>query len=205
MRNYCARMLLVMLTLAGWSVQVARAQHAAPPPPGKLAVLNIVDLFDRLDEKKAIDGQIESMKRELSDKIEKKKADLEKAQKELEAAGKMFKPDSAEIKKQQDELVNRSMELQILTQVSQKQLLIELNTQKVHLYRKINDAIADYARANGIAMVFAEDDPPVAEGQTAEGLQAIISLRKVLYADARFDITRAIVEKMNKDYLLGAK
>jgi Skp family chaperone for outer membrane proteins len=92
------------------------------------------------------------------------------------------------------------MELQSFGSFAQKKLFIEQRLYTTTLYRKINDAIAKYAAANGIAIVFVADSANVERATTPEGLQAAINTRKILYADASFDITAKITQTMNTEY-----
>jgi Skp family chaperone for outer membrane proteins len=68
------------------------------------------------------------------------------------------------------------------------------------LYKKINDAVAEYARVNGIGLVLIADNAEMEKIQTPEVLQALVSTRKVLYYDGSYDITAAVLTKMNTEF-----
>jgi hypothetical protein len=104
----------------------------------------------------------------------------------------------------QDELLEKSMNLQAYTQASQQKLFLELRLKTAYIYRKMNETIESYCQANGIALVFVADNLNLNDVKTQQELQARVSLRKLVYFHPAFDITRAIRERMNTDYKLGA-
>ena len=179
-----------------------RAAPAASPPPTKLAVVNVVDLFDQLLEKKAADLDIEKMKNNYDDQSRKMQAALEASRQGLQGA---FSPGSADYRQKQDELLQKAVDLQNFSGFAQQKLFLELRIRTADIYRKINEAIAKYAAANGIALVFVADKSSVDNAATQEQLQAMVTVRKILYFHPDFDITGKIVLMMNTEYQLGQK
>ena len=172
---------------------------AVSPPPTKLAVVNIVTLFADLLEKKSADADIEKMKGDLEVDGRKRQAelsDMEKALNQL-AAG------TADYQKAQEDLLKKTMDLQTFNNYAQQRLFIELRVRTAALYRKINDAVAKYAAANGIALVFVADNPNMEKAATQEALMGMISTRKILYNHPDFDITSKIKQMMNTEFTLG--
>ena len=177
------------------------APAGAAPPPTKLAVVNIVDLFDHLDEKAAADAAIDKMRSDFAAESQKRQKEIEDLNKSLD----MFKPGTAEYKERQDDLLMKTMQLQAFGQFAQNKLFLELRIRTADLYSKINKAVADYSQANGIALVFVADDLNVGAAKSQEQLQAMVTLRKLIYFHPNFDITMSIRNKMNADYAAGPK
>ena len=115
------------------------------PPPTKLAVVNIVHLFDSLDQKADADGEITKTRNAIAEKTRKMTDEVTKLDNELKDP-KLFAAGSAEYKKMQDDLLQKSMELQVYTQVSQQQLFLELRLKTMELYNKMNAAIEAHFR-----------------------------------------------------------
>lgn len=181
---------------------ITRGQAAGSnPPPTKLAVVNIVDLFESLNEKLAADSDLQKMKNGFSDDAQKMQKDLDDLQKAVDSPA--FKKDSTEYKTQLDDLLKKGMEIQAFGQYAQNKLFIETRIRTASLYNKINDAVAAYSQANGIALVFVADNINVDNAKSQEMLQAMVTNRKLLYAHPSFDITRAIRDKMNAEYGAG--
>jgi Skp family chaperone for outer membrane proteins len=193
-------LLAVALVLAG--AMLARAQTPAgnaAPPPTRIAVVNIVDLFDGLLEKANADTEIDNMKQKFDADGRKQQAALETLQNDL----KNYNPNSAQYKQTQDDLLQKSIALQTFSQFAQQKLLLELRLRTADLYRKINESVAAYAQANGIAMVFVADNINLEAARSQEQLQAMVTIRKVLYVHPTFDITTQIKQKLNAEYQLG--
>jgi Skp family chaperone for outer membrane proteins len=184
----------------------AAAVPAAPAttklPPTKLAVVNIVELFENLKEKTAADDAIETMKKNFEQESRKKQSDLDLAADNLD---KTYKRGTDAYRKAQEDLMRRKAQKDTEDRVNQELLFVELRVRTADLYRKINEAVAAYAQANGIALVFVADNPNVEGVRTQEQLQAMVTVRKVLYADPSFDITKAILTKMNTEFELGSR
>jgi Skp family chaperone for outer membrane proteins len=171
--------------------------------PSKLAVVNIVELFDSLDEQRDAQRDIENMKNTFAKEVDKRKTELERLEKDLQDPSGI-RPESAEFRRMQDELLEKSMNLQAYTQASQQKLFLELRLKTAYIYRKMNDTIERYCQQNGIALVFVADTMNLGDVKTQQELQARVSLRKLVYFHPRYDITRAIREQMNPDFKLGA-
>jgi Skp family chaperone for outer membrane proteins len=192
---------------AGVRAQTPPAATPAAPapaklPPTKLAVVNIFELFENLKEKTAADDAIDTMKKNFEQESRKRDSELDLAAKNLETT---YKRGTDAYRKAQEDLLRRGMQKKADDQVNQELLFNELRVRTADLYRKINEAVADYARANGIALVFVSDNPNLEGVRTQEQLQAMVTVRKVLYADTSFDITKPILAKMNTEYELGSR
>src|SRR6185295_16200837 len=135
--------------------QTPAAVAPAGPPPTKLAVVNIVELFDKLDEKAAADAEIDTMKKayEQADRTWQTKIDLA-----IENLDKTFRRGTAEFRVKQEEILAMQVQQELERQVNQKKLFLELRLRTADLYNRINEAVAAYSVANGIALVFVADN-----------------------------------------------
>jgi Skp family chaperone for outer membrane proteins len=199
---------LLILGLAGLARGQATARGtagapaAASPPPTKLAVVNVVELFDGLTEKTDADKTIDKMKTDYEEQSRKMKAAIDASQQALTSS---YKPGSAEFRQAQDDLLKKAMELQSFNSFAQQKLFLELRVRTADIYRKINEAVAKYAAANGIALVFVADNSSVDNASTQEQLQAMVTVRKILYFHPDFEITSKIKQMMNTEYELAKK
>jgi outer membrane protein len=199
-KTFCSA-LAILVAAAAMSPASSRGQAApaaANPPPTKLAVVNIVRLFEDLLEKSAADASIDKMRREFADQAQKQQKTIEDLQKQFE--NPPFKTNSPEYKAMQDDLLMKGMQLQSFSQFAQNKLFMERRIRTADIYSKMNAAVEEYAKANGIALVFVADDLNVGAAKTEEQLQAMVTLRKLVYFHPSFDITVAIRNKMNGEY-----
>src|SRR4051812_424478 len=95
---------LVVMTLAMGAASRGQTPPAGGtnPPPTKLAVVSIVNLFDALDEKADADTRIDQMKKTYENESRTLQQALEEMQKEIESP-KLFAKGSPEYKKLQDD------------------------------------------------------------------------------------------------------
>jgi Skp family chaperone for outer membrane proteins len=185
---------------AGGAAAASRAAPAATtPPPTKLAVVNIVNLFAGLREKEVGDADIDKMRADFETQGLKLKKEMEDLDKQLPALA----VGSEDFQKVQDTLLKKTMEYQSFGNFAQQKIFIELSVRTKAIYRKINDAVAKYAAANGIALVFVADNSNMEKADTQEKLMGMITTRKVLYFHPDFDITNTIKQMMNTEYNLG--
>jgi Skp family chaperone for outer membrane proteins len=203
-KSFLAVTLLAGMTLMA-RAQVTAAPAATParagattPPPSRMAVVNVVLLFEKLLEKSAADTDLANMKKKTSEEITAKQAELTSLQKKMET----FKEDSDEYRQRQEELLGKAMELEVFTKVAEAKYVNETHLRTKDLYRKINAAIADYSKQQGIAMVFVADNIDLDKLRSPEQFQAIVTTRKILYYNDSYDITIALVTKMNTDFSL---
>jgi Skp family chaperone for outer membrane proteins len=177
------------------------APAASNPPPTKLAVVNVVELFDNLLEKTAADTDIDTMKRGF----EKQNLDMQKVIEDKQKGLASYKAGTEEYRRAQEELLQKASELQTFGNYAQQRLLLELSIRTKDIYRKILDSVAKYSAANGIALVFVADNPNMDNARSQDELKSMVSLRKILYFHPDFDITSKIKQMMNTEYELGKK
>ncbi len=197
---------LVVALAAAVSVPHAAAQAAAPtapaaPPPTRIATINIVNVFNSLNQKKDGDREIELLAQDLTKQRTAKEDEVKALQQELKEA---YNPDSAIYKETQDKLLLKAMELSAFQQYMEQKVTLEQRSRTIVIYRAINDAIKTYAQANGIALVLVADDADLSDARTPGELLSRITVRKVIYAVPELDITAAIIDRMNTDYKLHA-
>jgi len=187
---------LTLSVLTGSLAYKALAQAPAPAPtPTHLAVINIVRVFAGLDEKKDGDREIEDLGKQINTDRRKKEDALKLLNDNLNSG--TFRQDSPEYKKQQDEVLQASMELQTFLSYSEQKLVMMQLLKTKSIYRSMNDAIKKYAESHGIALVFVTDDADFAGIKDVRELTSRIAMRKVVYAHPDYDITNKIIEAMN--------
>ncbi len=190
--------LAAALLLTAGLVRIAAADNTSAPPPTRLATINIVHVFDALNEKVAGDSEIEQLNKDLTDQRRKIEESIEKIKGEM----KDYKAESPEFKDASERLLKKGMEVETFARFQQQKLLLERRIKTASLYRRINAAVEQYSKANGIALVLVTDDADIAGARTTEELLSRITIRKVIYAHESLDISDKIIEKMNTEYKL---
>ncbi|HUO10714.1 MAG TPA: OmpH family outer membrane protein [Phycisphaerae bacterium] len=178
--------------------------QTATPAPRVLAVININKVFSSLNEKIDGDASIKQMADQFQADQQKREQELEKIAGQLRD-DTLFKTDSPEYRNLQDKALQMKSEYDANANMAQQKLLIEQRLKTIQIYRRMNDAIKQYAESKGIGLVLVADDINFDAAQTIEGVTQRIANRKVIYAHPDYDITQQIIEKMNADYKLGNK
>jgi Skp family chaperone for outer membrane proteins len=189
------KLLAVTLLGVALSVSMSSAPAANEPPPVRIAVVNIVTVFNKLDVKKAGDSEIELLGKKLEDERRGKEDELTNLKKEVLS----YDVNSPEYKDTQEKMIRKAMDLQSFSRYMEQKVLLETRLRTAAIYRSMNKAIADFSREKGIGLVLATDDPDLSNARSQEELLAKITVRKVIYFHESFDITNAIVDKMNTD------
>jgi Skp family chaperone for outer membrane proteins len=193
-KKLTATLTLTALTLFG-SLSLAQPAPAGPAPT-RLAAINIIKTFNALHEKEASDKEIETMGKQINDERKKK----EKIVESLREGLKMVDAKSNDYKRQQDEILQAAIDLQVFMSVSEQRVLIATRLKTEALYKKMMDAIERHCKANGIAMVFVIDDADLSTARSNDEMKARITMRKLVYAHPSYDITHAITTSMNTEY-----
>jgi Skp family chaperone for outer membrane proteins len=180
------------------------AQPARPATHNALAVVDIAKVFGSLNEKLADDSAIDAETKQVNEEKGKREQQLEDLQNQLKN-DQLFKQDSPEYQKLQDDAMQKSFELDAYLKAQEQKLLMEQRLKTIQIYRAMNDAIQQFAENNGIGIVLVADGVDFSRATTTEAVQQRIALRKVVYAHPDFDITQKIIEKMNADFRLGSK
>ena len=198
---------LAALMLAGGvslRMTVAQAQPAEKAPT-QLAVVDIVKLFAKLDEKRKGDDEIKRLDKELDDQRRQMEESLQKKSDALRPDGGLFSRGTPEYKQAEEQLLEDTMKYKAFMAVADAKRMMLRRLKTVEIYRKINTAIEKYAKANGIAIVFCVDELEFEGMSDISAINgAILTQRKIMYAHPNFDITQKLVLAMNAEYTHGA-
>jgi Skp family chaperone for outer membrane proteins len=179
----------------------AQAQGQSASRPMVLAVVNLAQVFDRLNEKADNAQELDRLTDQLNKEQSKRKDEIDRLTKNLDLT---FKAGSPEYQAAQDDILQKAMQFQAQGQFAQQKLAMEERIRYVRLYTNVVKAVTEYAKATGIVMVFSADDADFTGARTREDVLNRIATRKVIYADPAYDITGKIIEKMNTEYRVGA-
>lgn len=190
-RHFAAALMLLAASCA-WAQD---GENAAPPPPQRVAVVDMQAAFDQLDEKKAIEqeqrAQIELLqigKRERAEEVKGLEEEL------------MLLADGPGRDVKQDALIEKAAHLEAWMKLQQRRVTTEVKLKLEGMQRKMLDAIEAVAQEEGYDLVISKQAqlnlPPAAGQQVTSATSVMI----VLFASDRADITPQIIARMNNDY-----
>ena len=185
---------------AGLLIRSGQAANKVSPAPTRVAVVDMVKVFNDYERTKEVNKRLakrqEEMKakrKELIDKIEAVKAELEN-----------FQPDSKDYYERQKKLFKLSVELKSYTQVATEDIKREFRLMTEDIYKQIVDAVGDVARTTGYDLVLYLDAVKI-RGDSFPALLEKIRQRKVIYSSKNIDITKSVLNYLNQKYKLENK
>lgn len=188
---------VAIVAAAGMTGLVNLYGQGAAAKPVSVAVVDIQDVFNNLEERSALEARIQSRISELQQWEQEQKKKISRLQNDLEIMSK----DSPNYQKTQNQLRDAVIQIQVKTKVAQQELEQEKALQLERLYRKTLDSgIEPIAKQAGFDMVLLKDELPNLTNANQQQIAAVIQVRKLLYADDALDITDRVKQRMNNQY-----
>ena len=186
--------LVVGVTL-GVAINHVTAQQKEPPPPARVAVVDIGHLFMNYMKAReyANTQQAESQRLQAEDAA--KRQAIEKADNML----KELKPGTADYEKQEDQVERMATEYrnwQAMISARHQRLSVQRSKE---MYDDIVKATAEVARGAGCNLVMTKD-PVEIGGRSMEEFLDQLSRRRILYTADNLDITPAVLDQLNNTY-----
>ena len=191
-----AILMSAMALCAGGIMSPAAANAASI----KLAVVDLGKLTSQLTEQSADQQIMQSRLTQFKQEVDTRKMAIQKLEEPLNPQSVIaLKPGTPEYKAQRNKLLKASLKLQVFEQFTQDRLKIKQRMLTADIYRDVNAAVAQYAKAHGIDMVLVTHKFDYNVTST-RALMLQIANRAVLYHDSAVDITPALVRIMNQAY-----
>jgi len=194
--------LMLLGVLAAWGA-AARASAAAQARanPTAVAVVNLEDLINGLDQFTTMEQRIQPYVNGLQAELDTLIQQLQDKQAEIELA-------PAEQSELTTQLRRDFRKLEAVVgqrqQINQQLINLRIGDELSNIYDKIRATIDDVANREGYGLVVVDDRgvniPP---NMDAERVQAFISRKRILYASGEVDITERLIARMNADFQAG--
>jgi Skp family chaperone for outer membrane proteins len=190
---------LFLLSIVGIASPL-QAQAQSP----KIAIVSPHRIFKQMAEKKDLDQKIEN-------DFNKSKADLAaKAQtiKDLIGQRGQIKPDHPQYRDLSVKIDQMQAEFEVMQKVAQQQAERSQKIELVHIYREIEEAVAEEATSGKIDLVITDtrrDIPDNVEGVPLATLDQFLSQRNVLFASKPVDITELVLTRLDRKYAAAKK
>jgi Skp family chaperone for outer membrane proteins len=189
--------LAALIAVAG-VMSVTLYVTAAPENPAgtlRLAVLDFKRLLDGYEKMSAYQKEIKEEQTAFQDEGVKRDKEIQ----DLEAKLAMHTPGSKAAQDTEKEINTRKAEFETWKQVRLKEILLRERDVIREIYGDVEKTTAEFAKANGISMIFKEERMEV-NVQSARELDFRITLRKVLYWSPELDVTGRVVDALNDSY-----
>ena len=196
LRNRLAILSLVMIAITLGTVVGVGAQGMTAARPTKVAVVDVLKVFNGLQEKSQIEADIRTRGEKLRQEEETRRKELMDLQNDL----KILAPETQAYTQKTDQIKAKLIELRVWSEMQGEGLKSESSIQLANLYRKMLDTIGRVAKENGYDVVLYKEQEPDFQNVKAEAINQMIQLRKVLWSAEDLDLTDQAVTRMNNEY-----
>lgn len=176
--------------------QSQAAEGAASPTP---TVIGVVDMYKVLNESKMYKDLKDELHKGAASKREeaqRRRQEADMAQKTMEA----FNRRAPQFREKFKAFVDAAVDYNAYVKLSQAEQILLLNKGTWQVYQSILEVVSEVAEERGIDLVIYMDDfePDLEDTQR---LMAQIRQRKVLHRSPRLDLTTAVRERFDQNYL----
>lgn len=173
------------------------ATPAAAPaaPTGRIAVCDIVDVFNNYQRAKDLTAQLNERRQAIKAESDKRNKAIDVLRQELEA----YKKGSPKYKQTFSQITWQTIEAKAYLQYQDALALREHRQLTQEMYQEITKMIARVAKQRGFDLVLHREPEDLTTESTTEMLRQIHS-RKVLYAAETLDVTESVLASLNQAY-----
>jgi Skp family chaperone for outer membrane proteins len=189
------------LAVAGWfSVAQATNARGVVASPSSVAVVKLVELLEGLDERTAMEADLDKIIAERQTQIDELNTQLETLQSDLE----ILRPGTAAYQDKARQLLEIRSLRETRFKVLQEIIAIEKGRMLREIYANVTDSVAEIAQRQGYDVVLVDDaEGDIPEGATERQVLGLISARRVLFAGTTLDITSQVRTYMNNAFQAG--
>lgn len=195
-RKYLLPLSLVMALVTFSAVLGAGAQTLTTARPTKVAVVDVLKIFNGLQEKAQIEADMRTKSEQLQKEEQTRRQELQDLQNDL----KILAPDTQAYTQKTEQIKSKVIELRVWSEIQADGLKSESSLQLAGLYRKMVQSIGKVAKENGYDLALYKEQQPDFENVKAEAINQLIQLRKLLWSADDLDITDQVITRMNNEY-----
>jgi len=173
----------------------ARTILELPTRPPIVATVDLERLFNNLDLRQSGEDRVAEIGAKFDEQLEELRGRIESLQADLEN----FEQGGDDWLRINDTVQSTISEYRAIEQYAQLKIEAERSKTMKSVYETIKTEIASFAAAQTppIDFVLIDDTVPELEPSTADAMLKQISARRMVYATRQFDITEAVLARMN--------
>jgi Skp family chaperone for outer membrane proteins len=178
-------------------IRSGNAAQKNSPVPTKVAVVDIVKVFNDYQRTKEINERLNKEQVELQNQRKQKIDRVEALKAQLDS----LHPDSKDYYQREKELLELSIELKNFTDIKAEEVKREFRVMTEDIYGEMIKTIESVAKDAGYDLVLYLDLMDI-HGDSFPALLEKIRERKVLYSTKEIDITQNVLDNLNQTYKL---
>ena len=174
----------------------AGAANMLAAQPTKIAIVDVIKVRNGLNEAKVISAEIEAKLQKYEQEHKGRLEEIESLREDLS----ILTPDSEAFDEKQRQLLAKTVEAKTWQEVAKVEITHEHTIQLESLFRQIVQASTDIATLHGYDMVLSQEREINFRNAKPKEIDALISLRKILWSRDEMDVTEQVIQKMNNDF-----
>ena len=171
---------------------------AAIAPCTRVAVVDIVKVFDSFEQTAVLNKKLDAYSKELYDDFDKRSKEADAEQKALEA----FAPDSAEYFKQNEKVKQKLFENEVWRRIKGDSIADSHKRWIVRTYQLMRAEIEKVAKAHNVDIVLTQESPDSLKNNPGDSKAVVAQIlnTKVMYAAPELDISTEVLPNLNADF-----
>jgi len=161
----------------------------------EIAVLNVARIFEKYEMTRDLESLFDQARRAAADEADQRRAKTEQLRKALSA----FDPGSEDYLRREQEADRADLEFQVWSKATERRLKGDHLRWMKQIYHNTQDVIAQIAKERGLDLVLTYDEL-TDDAPDSVALRQQILLQKVIYHNAKNDITDEVLRRLNEAY-----
>lgn len=192
-----ATALVAWVTVTAVNQATAQNRPAGAGPATRLAVVDIVRVFDTFEQTVVLNKKLDAHTRQLSEEAERRAREAQAEQDALQA----FAPDSADWYKQNEKVKRMVFENEVWRQLERESIAESHKRWVLRTYQMMVTEIEKVAKAHGVDVVLTREHLKADVGDSKALLAQILNI-KVVYADSspHIDLTEEVLANLNAEF-----
>jgi Skp family chaperone for outer membrane proteins len=190
-KQITAGLVIAIIFIGAYQVGTLDAQSAAAP--AKIGVVNVTDVLENSQKHKDWQEKMQKERAQMENEFAKLKAEMEAMQANL----KILSPGSADYLKTQSELLEKKAVMQAKDEFYRSKVEVEMQQWTESLYQKMLTVVEQVAKQKGLDMVISDESLDL-PAPSLRDFMLTIKTKKMLYHNANYDMTTAVLEALNK-------
>jgi len=186
--------LAAALVVLGFA-QSLRAQVGGTPPTGRIACVDVVQVFNEFQRQKDLTEEMRELQDRLNEENKQRRQKIDALQAEIDK----LDPDDPAYVTRMREMLAMQIDYKNWVDLKQADMSREVGVWSVRIYREILKAVEELARRDGYDLVLYRGQfEPVS--MDPDQIKEQIRSNHLLYASPSVDITQVVTDKLNRDY-----
>lgn len=183
------------------SIQAKETGAATASSKGlKVGVVDLNGVFEKYEKRKVFDAQLKEQEKQHQKIVNDKKKELVSLSEKIQ----LLDLGSEARKKDEESFEKKNFELESYAKYAEKSLTKKYKNYFESLYTEVCKEIEDIGKREQYDLIIKKEEPELQSGGISE-LQFKVGIKTVLYNSDAVDITRQVLDNLNKRFSEGSK